>query len=129
MHDKTVRAWWVGMLLPALLLAGCGAPRDGRYVGRLVGEPPSPCAESRAVLLVRAGAVKFVPDEGTIVLEGKLTPDGKIAAAAERPGVRTDPSGKRQPFRLGFEGSLVGEHVTGTYATPRCRGRVELDPG
>lgn len=115
--------------LLAVLLAGCGEATDGRYVGTLAGEGPSPCPPTRAVLLLRGTEARFVPDEGVIVLDGTLAPGGVIAAAADRPGVRTDASGKRQPFRLGFEGRLENGRVHGAYATPRCRATVELAPG
>lgn len=115
-----------------LLLAGCGAPTDGRYVGQLVGDPPAPCPDSRAVLLLRGTEARFVPDEGIIVLDGTVAPDGTIATAAERGSSRG--GGGRSaappvPFRLVFNGRIEGGKVMGVYGTPRCRGHVELAPG
>ena len=60
----------VNRLLMLLLLSGCGADTNQRYVGTLTGDGPAPCPASRAVLLVRGSDVRFVPDEGTPVLAG-----------------------------------------------------------
>lgn len=117
----------------AVALAGCGAPTDGRYVGRLVGDPPAPCPDSQAVLLLRGEQARLIPNDGVTVLDGKLSPDGTIAAAAQTEGGRGGGSGRsdapRAPFRMVFQGRLDGTKVTGTYGTPRCRGHLELSPG
>ena len=120
---------WSGWALAGvLLLAGCGADTDGRYVGRLVGEAPAPCPDGPAVLLLHGDQARFIPNDGVVVLDGKLDPDGAIAAAAQRDGAKGG-SGPRTPFRMVFRGKLEGAKVTGTYGTPRCRGHVELAPG
>ena len=122
-----MRAAWVAM---AVLAAGCGAPGDGRYVGRLVGEAPQPCPDGTAVLLLRGDEARFIPNEGVVVLDGKVGPDGAVAAAAERAGARSERGGApRAPFRMVFQGRLENGRVTGTYGTPLCRGHVELAPG
>ena len=122
-----MRKAWV---LVAVLAAGCGAETNGRYVGRMVGEAPAPCPDSTAVLLLRGEEARFIPNEGVVVLDGKLAPDGAVAAAAERAGARGQgrqaPGG---PFRMVFQGRLENGKVTGTYGTPLCRGHVELAPG
>lgn len=136
-----MRVGQVGWMM-AVLLAGCGAATDGRYVGRMVGDAPAPCPDGRAVLLLRGAEARFIPDDGVAVLDGTLSPDGAIAAAAQRDGAR-DTAGRndtakggaakggaaRTPFRMVFQGRLDGTTVTGVYGTPRCRGHVELAPG
>jgi hypothetical protein len=59
--------------------------------------------------------VLFTPREGIISLDGVLAADGSIRASATTTGM------DRAPYRQTFVGTLTGDRITGTYATPRCR--------
>lgn len=107
--------------LALLALAACAAGPGGRWVGPVTPETPSDaCRPSRGVLTARDGKALFAPNEGTVVLEGTLAPDGSVRAERNAPGA------DKKPFPQAFEARLDGDRVIGTLSTPRCRHRVEL---
>ena len=108
--------------LPVLLaFAACATGPGGRWVGSVTPEAPSAaCQSSRGVLTARDGKALFAPNEGTVVLEGTLAPDGTVRAERNAPGA------DKKPFPQVFEARLEDDRMTGTLSTPRCRHRVEL---
>ena len=107
---------------PALLaLTACATGPGGRWVGSVTPEAPSAvCQSGRGVLTARDGKALFAPNEGTVVLEGTLAPDGAVRTERNAPGA------DKKPFPHVLEARLEGDRVTGTLSTPRCRYRVEL---
>lgn len=111
--------------LPILLaFAACATGPGGRWVGPVTPETPSDvCQTTRGVLTARDGKALFAPNEGTVVLEGTLAPDGAVRAERNAPGA------DKKPFPQVLEARLRDDRVTGTLSTPRCRHRVELTRG
>ena len=69
----------------------------------------------QAVLTRRDTTIIFAPASGTLFLRGRLSDEKNLAASL----LLTDPN--KQPYHLTFQGVLDGNHVSGTYTTPRCR--------
>lgn len=111
--------------LCVVVLAGC-AGRDGRYVGAVDADEGA-CGlaasggRTNGALVVRGGEVIFAPDEGVLLLRGRIDAQGHVTASLQMPGV------DRTPFTMVFEGDLRDGRVSGRYATPRCRASVRLD--
>ena len=101
-----------------LLLAACGTPAsspEGRWFGPMTPDAGQPaCTASRASLILNRGAALFTPDEGTTSLTGTTTPDGFITA--ERAGTGAN----KQPYVTRMQAHWEGDHINGTYKTPRC---------
>jgi hypothetical protein len=95
-----------------------GLPR--KYVGDL--QPAAGVCDSgnRAALTRTGSSVLFEPQEGVIVLSGKLSENGEVAASVELPGMN------HIPYRLVFTGHVDGDRILGTYVTLHCRYRVVL---
>ena len=103
-----------------LALAGCSQTTpDYRWIGALTSSTPTTCPPTRGVALLRNGAVTFAPDEGTWVLTGTATPDGKLEADRDRESAKTS-------FDTHLEGSWSPAQLIGTYTTPKCRYAVAL---
>lgn len=105
-------------LLLLIPLAACGTPApsaEGRWFGPMTPDAGQPgCAASRASLIVNRGAALFTPDEGTWTLTGTATPDGAISAE------RSGSAANKQPFPTRMQARWEGDHINGTYKTPRC---------
>ena len=107
-------------------LAGCGAG-DVRYVGPVTTDQGA-CGlgfdgqgHAEATLLVRGAQASFLPTSGVQVLSGRVTGAGHVVAGSSEPGA------DRKPFVQAFEGDVAGQHVTGKFATPRCRASVAME--
>jgi hypothetical protein len=119
--------------LLAVSACASGSPdpsdRDGRYIGTLstqsgiCGLSVSPDGKFEGVLTVRGGEVLFAPEEGVVVLPGRIDAAGHVTAAESPIGA------DHKPFTMVFEGDLHGNKVTGRYATPRCRASAVLTRG
>lgn len=114
---------WAAMVL----LAGCAAAadRDGRYAGA-VDADGGVCGSAigghaNGTLLLRGQDAMFAPDDGVMVLRGRVDAAGHVTASATTPGI------DHKPFAMVFEGDLRDGRVNGRYATPRCRAVVRLD--
>lgn len=112
---------FLAVLLP---LAGCGlAPPARNFVGPVTARPGNPaCQTSRGTLTVRGRQFQFEPNEGVLVIQGGIAPDGHLRGEDTTRGV------DHHPFTLRFEGTLAGDEVTGTLTTPRCTFDVALRP-
>jgi hypothetical protein len=127
--DKIPFHWAAWLALgSALTLGGCaaGGERDGRYAGTVTTDTglcglASGTRPAVGALLIRRAEVEFAPDEGVIVLHGRVDETGHVVASATTLGA------DHKPFVMAFEGDLRGNHVEGRYATPRCRAVVKLD--
>lgn len=115
--------------LVGLALAGCGAAGDGRFVGS-VATTEGACGlgfdgqgKSTATLMMRGKDVLFAPSDGVTVLGGHVNDSGHVLAGSNVTGA------DKKPFPQVFEGDRDGDRVRGVFATPRCRGRVELQRG
>jgi hypothetical protein len=106
------------ILLPAFACA-CSAPTLN-YAGTLRPVAGTCDAQSQAVLTRRDTTILFAPAAGTLTLHGRLNDQKTLAAVL----TLQDPN--KQPYRLVFQGRLDGNHVSGTYVTPRCHYAVDL---
>ena len=119
--DKTPWAW-----MAVALLTGCTATgnRDGRYAGAVdadAGVCGATKSHGNATLLLRGQDAMFAPDDGVLVLHGRVDAAGHVTASATAPGV------DHKPFAMVLEGDVRDGRVSGRYATPRCRAAVSLD--
>ncbi len=109
-----------------LTLAACAGGPDGRYFGKMAtqtgicGLSATPDGQIDASLTIRGGDVRFVPEQGVVVLPGRIDAAGHVIASDSQPGA------DRKSFVMVFEGDLHGDTITGRYATPRCRATVTL---
>ncbi len=115
--------------LLAISLTGCGAAGDGRFVGTL-NTTQGACGlgfeaqgKATATLLVHGENAQFVPSDGVVVLPGHVNGAGHVLAGSNATGA------DKKPFPQVFEGDRDGDHVAGTFATPRCRASVDLKRG
>lgn len=110
------------LLLLSIGLAACAPRQETRsWRGPVTPTDPGPlCKESRGLLQVTGDALMFLPDEGTWLLSGKLSPDGHIDIT------RTASGADKKPYVTQLTAILAGNEVTGTYTTPRCRFTVRL---
>jgi hypothetical protein len=105
-------------------LAGCG-PLQQRYAGPIT-VTQGDCGTAfhsgttAADLSVRGKEALFAPNEGVVVLSGNVNDAGHVATQSNAPGA------DKKPFLQVFEGDVHGDHVTGVFATPRCRATVDL---
>ena len=102
-------------------LTGCAATAIGTYVGPLAVEQ-GVCGPDQATasLNLRGSNVQFAPNNGVVVLQGEVDNAGHVLAQSQTLGADHKPSSQV------FEGQLAGDHITGRYATPRCRATVTL---
>ena len=103
-------------------LAGCAPVATQTYVGSLATEhgvcgPPN----APASLNLRGNSVQFAPNTGVVVLEGSIDAAGHVLTETQALGA------DHKPFAQVFEGQRDGDHITGRYATPRCRATVTLE--
>ncbi len=110
----------------SLALSACSAGRNGRYTGVLstqsgvCGLSAASDGQFKGVLTIRGDDVLFAPEQGVVVLRGRVDPAGHVVAADSQTGA------DHKPFTMVFEGDLHGDAITGRYATPRCRASVAL---
>ena len=115
----------VGWVVAILGLSGCGSG-DARYVGPMVTDQGScglgfdAAGHAAATLIVRKDEASFFPSSGTQSLLGHVDPAGHVRTGSSAAGA------DRKPFVQAFEGDVVGDKVTGKFATPRCRASVEM---
>jgi hypothetical protein len=115
-----------GALLLAVILGSCAADgRNDRYAGQVDAEqgvcgPIGAGQHMVASLQIRGDQVLFAPDEGVVLLQGRIDVAGHVTASLDAPGA------DHKPFPMVFEGSLHGMMIDGRYATPRCRAKVQL---
>ncbi len=107
-------------------LAGCTAPTDGTYFGTLKTQQGL-CSTSEdtlgnapATLNLRGNNAQFEPEDGVIVLGGQMNNAGHVLAQSNAPGA------DHKPFPQIFEGDLVGDQISGRFASPRCRATITL---
>ncbi|MEJ0047571.1 MAG: hypothetical protein WDN04_16685 [Rhodospirillales bacterium] len=104
----------------AAVAVGCAASRPDHFTGTLQPQGGACDPPSRAWLTLTDTHVHFTPREGVITLDGSLAADGTMQADAIANGM------DHTPYRQSFTGRLIGDQVTGTYITPRCRYAVTL---
>jgi hypothetical protein len=114
------------MLAPLIAVAGCTAGRNGRYAGSVVTQAgvcglTSNGGHADGTLMIRGDEVVFSPDQGVVLLNGRVDTAGHVKASVTAPGI------DHKPFPMVFEGDLQGTRIAGRYATPRCRATVQLD--
>ena len=108
-----------------LAVAACSERQtpDRRWIGTLTAKSnPAACPTSRGVALLADGHVIFTPDEGTWILTGTATGDGRMQAARSRPGGGSGAKG----YETHLDAAWTDAAVTGTYTTPRCGYAVAL---
>ena len=117
---------WVACAGILLALSACSSGRDGRYFGTLstqtgtCGLSATASGQLDGSLMIRGDDVVFAPEQGVVVLQGRINAAGHVVAASSPLGA------DHKPFTMVFEGDLHGDKVTGRYATPRCRASVAL---
>lgn len=133
MTMRETHGWMTASLLPALLLigavalSGCGGPvpndMDGEWAGTLHTEQGRCPDRAPSRLLVDAGAVRFVPAGGVLVLTGHHDQGGSRVHAQV---ALTDMNHK--PLPMVFEGTLApdGQQIAGSFGSPACRASVVL---
>ena len=104
----------------AAFAAGCASGRPDHFAGPLQPQAGTCDPPARAELTLKGSHVLFSPREGILSLDGGLAADGTISATATTNGMN------HTPYRQTFIGSLSGDHVTGTFTTPRCHYSVSL---
>lgn len=105
----------------AVQIASCSADPTRTYTGSLVPRAGACDVSTRAVLLRNKSRVQFVPKDGVIVLEGTLVGIDIVASHQLIDMNHT-------PYSLRFTGQMRGDHITGSYVTPRCRYDIDLAP-
>ncbi len=135
-----------------LLLAGCGGPLTGRFRGELAVTQGVCAADAHvgdrapATLMLRDGEAIFVPGDGVVELHGHVDPNGQVSTSSVSTGTGSTGTGSTGTSSTGagkgasatpksaadrftqvFEGSVKDGHVTGHYASPRCRADVTLE--
>jgi hypothetical protein len=108
-----------------LLLAGCAdAGPHGRMVGSVTPQTPGPgCSATTGMLTLDGKVFQFEPDEGVLVIQGSVGPDGALHGRGEQSG------SDHKPFVTTFDGKLTGKTVQGTLKDPRCTSQVALVEG
>lgn len=113
------------LLLAAVLpLAGCSlTPPSRSFVGPVTPRPGNPaCQAGRGMLTTQGRQFQFEPNEGVLVIQGSVGPDGRLQGEDTTRGM------EHHPFTLRFDGKLVGDDVSGVLTTPRCTFDVALRP-
>ena len=117
----------IGAIFALMLgLAGCIASgRNDRYAGAVEVEegvcgPVNGGAHLVGSLQIRGDQALFAPDEGVVLLQGRIDATGHVTASTTAPGP------DHKAFTMVFEGDLRGNTVEGRYATPHCRATVRL---
>jgi hypothetical protein len=127
MRIASFRLLWLILLVPA----ACGpgfAPRL-RYTGQLTG-----CGPAGPVTLTRsAGRFSFTPGDGTLIITGEVTADGRFAGSldAGRSGSGTPSAAATRAkatahFVLSVQGRIDNDTAEATYTTPRCQTTLRL---
>lgn len=114
------------MALTLLALSACvSAPMgaNGRWVGPVTPVAGTCDPAANAVLLVSPKSATFSPDNGILLLRGHVDALDHVTADLRTLGMN------HQPYVLSFEGTMLGDQITGTYLTPRCRASVTLSRG
>jgi hypothetical protein len=125
-HRRLAGIKWALCAGILVALSACSTGRDGRYLGTLstqngtCGLSATANGQLDGVLMIRGDEAVFAPEEGVVVLRGRIDPAGHVVTASAPIGA------DRKPFTMVFEGDLHGDKVTGRYATPRCRASVAL---
>lgn len=104
-----------------LALATCAAAAPGTYIGNLVPITGACDPPSRSVLIRHGSTVQFLPEDGVLILNGSIAPDGLISAAQQTRNINNVPA------RLYLTARLTRDHVDGIFTTPSCRYTVTLD--
>jgi len=107
------------LLLP---LAHCAAGLPARFTGPLTPRAGVCDAAGRAVLTLHDDFVAFAPQEGTLILSGKLQADGTISAHWSP---ANGPAHAAMGWTLTARVSPPST-INGTYVTPRCTYTVYL---
>jgi hypothetical protein len=106
--------------LCCVVLVACVPSLPNKFVGDLRPVGGS-CDKGNRAVLTRAGSsVMFAPQDGVLVLDGRLSGKGEVSASLEVRGMN------RAPYRLVFTGKVQEDRILGTYVTPRCRYDVTL---
>ncbi len=136
-----------GVVSVVLLLAGCGGPLTGRFRGDLAVTQGVCAADAHvgdrapATLMLRDGEAIFLPGDGVVELHGHVDPNGQVSTSSvstgtgsmgtsstgASKGASATPKSAADRFTQVFEGSVKDGHVTGHYASPRCRADVTLE--
>jgi hypothetical protein len=106
--------------LATALLAACATGLPSKFVGTLLPVAGS-CDEGNRAVVTRAGSsIMFLPQDGVLVLDGRLSDNGEVSASVAVRGIN------HVPYRLVFTGKVRENQIVGTYVTPRCRYNVTL---
>ena len=111
------------LLLTILGIAACAArsPDDGRWIGPVTPTTPGPtCIPTRAQLDIKGQTITFAPNEGTWILQGDISPTGRIEASKSTIGA------DKRPFKTTLAAQRTAARIEGTYTTPRCTFQVQL---
>lgn len=122
MHDCVRRTILATLPTLTLGLTACTtqASLQQRFVGPLRG-----CGAGQAATLTRIGAdFAFAPDNGALLIRGRVARDGSLAGQ-----FNTQPAGK-PPYVLAVSGRIADGTATLRYVTPHCtaEGRLHLVP-
>lgn len=101
---------------------------QGRWAGEVVPTEPSCGPSTHGLMSVGSSTFGFDPFEGTEVIQGVVTDDGRLAGTLQRQG------GDHQNHSLSFEASAsepnsVTKTITGKLASGRCQWTVTLHRG
>ena len=105
----------------AVQIASCSSDPTQTYAGSLVPRAGACDAGTRGVLLRNKSRIQFVPKDGVIVLEGTVSGVDIIAS-------RQLIDMNHTPYNVRFTGQMRGDHIIGSYVTPRCRYDIDLAP-
>lgn len=128
-----VRPALLALLLPLLTCACAGVVRtSARYAG-----PAPECGRiegggTTATLSRLGGSFAFAPYDGSVVVNGKVMPDGTLSgtlalrAAEEKPESGAAPHPPHPPQMVSVSGRLTPETATLSYAAPGCAAQLAL---
>ncbi len=124
--------------LPALLLPllTCACASVVRTSGRYTGPAPA-CGRiegggTTATLSRLGGGFAFAPYDGSVVVNGKVAPDGTLSgtlalrAAEEKPEGGAAPHAPHPPQMVSVSGRVTPETATLSYAAPGCTAQLTL---
>lgn len=121
------------LLLPLLLAACAGGVRtSARYTGPAPECGRLPGGGTTATLVRLGDGFAFAPYDGSLVVNGKVAPDGTLSGslalrpAEAKPASGTAPQAAGSPQALSVSGHVTPETATLSYAAPGCTAQLTL---
>lgn len=109
------------LLLPLLLLSGCGA---NMFNGAVYRGAATGCGEKQdGALTLGSHHFAYAPNQGAIVIEGAVDKSGKLSGSYKAIGA------DHKPYVQSFQGQLAGDTISGTLTKPGCQAVVVLTKG